>query len=303
MNIPDFQTIMLPLLQHISDQKEHSLRDVIEALAAHFQLTDEERKVRLPSGQQAVFDNRVGWARTYLRKAGLLESTRRGFIRITDRGIKVLKEQPSFINVAFLKQFPEFVEFHSSRNNTDAATEKEEAGSLESRTPAEILEYSYETIRKELASEILSRLKSGSPEFFEKVVVELLVRMGYGGSRADAGQAVGKSGDGGIDGIIKEDKLGLDVIYIQAKRWDGVVGRPEIQKFVGALQGKKSKKGVFITTSTFSKEARDFVNLIDNKVVLIDGEQLAQLMIDFNLGVSTVAVYEIKKIDSDFFVE
>jgi restriction system protein len=303
MSIPDFQTIMLPLLQFISDRQEHSLRESIEFLAVHFKLTEEERKERLPSGQQAVFDNRVGWARTYLMKAGLLEAPRRGYFKITDRGLKVLEKKPQFINVPFLKQFPEFLEFHSSKQSSDTTIGTDVTVSSDSRTPAEVLEYSYETIRKELASEILSRLKTGSPQFFEKVVVELLVKMGYGGSRTDAGQAVGKSGDGGIDGIIKEDRLGLDVIYIQAKRWDGAVGRPEIQKFVGALQGQKAKKGVFITTSTFTKEARDYVTVIDNKVVLIDGEQLAQLMIDYNLGVFTAAVYEVKKIDSDYFSE
>ena len=294
---------MLPLLQFNSDQQEHSVREAIEALAVHFQLTEDERKELLPSGQEAVFDNRVRWARTYLVKAGLLEATRRGYIKITNRGLNVLDQKPQFINVSYLKQFPEFFEFHSSKSSANTTMVTDAAASSDFRTPAEILEYSYETIRKELASEILSKLKNGSPEFFEKVVVELLVKMGYGGSRSDAGQAVGKSGDGGIDGIIKEDRLGLDVIYIQAKRWDGVVGRPEIQKFVGALQGQKARKGVFITTSTFSKEAREYVTLIDNKVVLIDGEQLAQLMIDYNLGVSTVAVYEVKKIDTDFFAD
>ncbi|WP_345890012.1 restriction endonuclease [Paenibacillus dendritiformis] len=173
----------------------------------------------------------------------------------------------------------------------------------EQRTPGENLEYSYLVLRKELAFELLQRLKAGSPQFFEKAVVELLVKMGYGGSISDAGKAVGKSGDGGIDGIIKEDRLGLDMIYIQAKRWEGVVGRPEIQKFVGALQGQKARKGVFITTSSFTKEALEYVTFIDNKVVLIDGEQLTQLMIDYNLGVSTVAVYEEKRIDLDFFSE
>ncbi|MEZ4525936.1 MAG: restriction endonuclease [Desulfobacterales bacterium] len=171
------------------------------------------------------------------------------------------------------------------------------------QTPEEQLEDAYENIRESLATEILEQLKSVAPDFFERIIVEVIVKMGYGGTRRDAGQAVGKSGDGGIDGIIKEDRLGLDIIYLQAKRWQGTVGRPEIQKFAGALQGQRAKKGIFITTSDFSKEARDYAAMIENKIVLIDGKQLAQYMIDFNVGVTTVSTYEIKKLDSDYFTD
>jgi restriction system protein len=250
MTIPDFQTIMLPLLQYASDGKEHSLREAITYLADVFNLSDEERKELLSSGQQAVFDNRVGWARTYLKKAGLFISPKRGFFQITDRGRDILIQNPSEINLKFLNQFPEFIEFKTTKKDNDKS--EPEIIEISETTPQESIEFGYQKIRKELELELLNRVKSCSPDFFERLVVDLLVKMGYGGSRRDAGRAIGKSGDGGIDGIIKEDKLGLDIVYIQAKRWDNtVVGRPEIQKFVGALHGQRARKGVFITTSRF----------------------------------------------------
>ena len=302
MGIPDYQKIMLPLLVYVSDGQEHSLRETIEALADNFNLSEEERKELLPSGQQAIFDNRVGWTKTYLKKAGLLESPKRGFIKITERGIKVLNEKPSGINTQFLEQFPEYIEFRTTRINVPNGNIIIEPDV--DNTPQESIERGYQQIRKEVETEILNRVKSCSPSFFERLVVDLLIKMGYGGSRRDAGKAIGKSSDGGIDGIIKEDKLGLDIVYIQAKRWDNtVVGRPEIQKFVGALHGQRARKGVFITTSRFSLEAKDYVAMIDSKIVLIDGLELAQLMIDNNVGVSTVSIYEIKKIDSDYFTD
>jgi restriction system protein len=300
MTIPDFQAIMLPLLQYASDGKEHSLREAITYLADVFNLSDEERKELLSSGQQAVFDNRVGWARTYLKKAGLFISPKRGFFQITDRDRDILIQNPSEINLKFLNQFPEFIEFKTTKKDNDKS--EPEIIEISETTPQESIEFGYQKIRKEL--ELLNRVKSCSPDFFERLVVDLLVKMGYGGSRRDAGRAIGKSGDGGIDGIIKEDKLGLDIVYIQAKRWDNtVVGRPEIQKFVGALHGQRARKGVFITTSRFSQEAREYVSIIDSKIVLIDGQELAQLMIDNHVGVSTVSIYEIKKIDSDYFTD
>jgi restriction system protein len=302
MAIPDYQTIMLPLLKQISDLKEHRHRDTINALALNFKLTEDDLSIKLPSGRQAIFDNRVGWARTYLMKAGLLEYTRRGYCKITSQGLDVIRENPDIISVSYLRRFPGFQDFHSSKPSEEQKLH-EQPSINDERTPGENLEYSYLILRRELAYELLQRLKASNPQFFEKVVVELLVKMGYGGSMADAGEAVGKSGDGGIDGIIKEDRLGLDVIYIQAKRWEGIVGRQEIQKFVGALQMHKARKGVFITTSGFTKEAKEYVTLVDNKVVLIDGDQLTQFMIDYNLGVSIIAVYEEKKIDQDFFSE
>jgi restriction system protein len=301
MAIPDYQSIMLPLLKFAGDGEEHSLREAIEDLADEFSLTDEERKELLPSGRQATFDNRVGWARTYMKKAGLLESTKRGYFQITERGLDVLKQNPPEINNAFLRQFPEFVEFQTPKQRK--VEEDTEQDISETRTPEEEIESAYQGVRQELATELLQTIKSCSPTFFERLVVDVLVKMGYGGTRKDAGQAVGRSGDGGIDGIIKEDRLGLDIVYIQAKRWDGPVGRPEIQKFAGALQGQRARKGIFITTSAFTQSAQDYVSRIDSKIVLIDGDTLAQLMIDYNIGVTTVTSYELKRMDSDYFEE
>jgi len=303
MAIPDYESIILPLLKYIADGKEHSKREATDGLAKIFLLSDAERKELLPSGQQAVFDNRVGWARTYLKKAGLLESTKWGYFKITQRGLNVLQKQPPKIDVEFLKQFSEFVEFKKITKKKKMEV-KGQAEFTTIQTPEELLETGYNMIRQELIQELLNKTKGCSPDFFERLVIELLINMGYGGSRQDAGKAIGKSGDGGIDGIINEDRLGLDNIYIQAKRWgEGVVGSPEIQKFVGALAGKKAKKGIFITTSTFSKNAIDYAASLENKVVLIGGEQLANLMIDFNVGVSKYGLYEIKKIDTDYFSE
>ena len=303
MAIPDYQTIMLPLLKFLADGGEHSLREAIDSLADGFSLTETERSEMLPSGQQAIFTNRVGWARTYLKKAGLLESTRRAFFRITDRGKKALAGAPNRIDVNFLEQFDEFVQFRSIRREKSHSDESIANGADTDQTPEESLESAYQKLREGLASEILQITKSCSPAFFEQLVVDLLVKMGYGGSRREAGQALGKSGDGGIDGIIKEDKLGLDIIYIQAKRWDGSVGRPEVQKFAGALQGQRAKKGIFITTSAFTKDATDYASFIDSKLILIDGVRLVEFMIDHGVGVTTQAPYEIKRIDSDYFTE
>jgi len=302
MSIPDYQTLMLPTLRFFSDGQEHSARELVDALAKEFQVSAEERREMLPSGRQPVLDNRAGWARTYMKKAGLLEQTRRGVHRITKRGQDVLKKKPSRVDVDFLMQFPEFQAFRSLRHASEDLESKPEPAE-QSLTLEETLETAHQQIRERLASELLDILKACSPGFFERVVVEVLVAMGYGGSLQDAGRAVGKSGDGGIDGIIKEDRLGLDVIYLQAKRWENVVGRPEIQKFVGALTGNRAKKGVFITTSGFSKDALDYVSRIDMKIVLIDGETLAQMMIEHDVGVSTVARYVLKRIDSDYFSE
>lgn len=301
MAIPDYQSIMLPLLKFAADGPEHSLREAIEGLAEKFGLADTERKELLPSGQQPTFDNRVAWARTYMSKAGLLEATRRGYFRITQRGKDVLVKSPSKINVKFLEQFPEFIEFRSKRRERDETTESIETENLQ--TPGELLETAYQKLREDLSAELLKIVKECSAAFFERLVIDLLVRMGYGGTRKEAGKAIGRSGDEGIDGIINEDRLGLDVVYIQAKRWQGPVGRPEIQKFAGALQGHRARKGIFITTSSFTKDAEDYVDKIDSKIVLIDGEQLAQLMIDHNVGVAPVGSYETKRIDSDYFIE
>ncbi len=301
MAIPDYQSIMLPFLKFIGDKEEHSFRETVDGLAKDYQLTEEEQKELLPSGQQEIFSNRVGWARTYLKKAGLVDSTRRSYFKITDKGLAVLKQNPQKIDVHFLAQFQEFKDFRALRHKKEDE-EKEEQELIET-TPEEALETAYQRLRDDLAIELLQQIKSSSPSQFEKLVVELLVKMGYGGSRHDAGKAIGKSGDEGIDGIIKEDRLGLDIIYIQAKRWESTVGRPEVQKFAGALQGQRARKGIMITTSTFSHDAHEYSSRIDSKIVLIDGQRLAQLMIDNNLGVSPLATYEIKRIDSDYFTE
>ena len=301
MAIPDYQSIMLPFLKFIEDKEEHSFRDTVDGLAKEYQLTDEEQKELLPSGQQEIFSNRVGWARTYLKKSGLVDSTRRGYFKITDKGVAVLNKKPEKINVQFLDQFQEFKDFRALRHKKE--DDEIETDEIVKSTPEEALETAYQRLRDDLAIELLQQIKTSSPSQFEKLVVELLVKMGYGGSRQDAGKAIGKSGDEGIDGIIKEDRLGLDIIYIQAKRWDATVGRPEVQKFAGALQGQRARKGIMITTSSFSQDAHDYVSRIDSKIVLIDGKRLAQFMIDNNLGVSPLATYDIKRIDSDYFTE
>jgi restriction system protein len=302
MAIPDYQTIMLPLLKFAADDEEHKFRDTVVGLADGFDLTEEERNELLPSRTGRLFDNRVGWARLYLVKAGLLKATRHGYFQITKLGQDALSQNPEKIDKDFLMQFPEFVKAWEEHKGKRKAKTPVDVTSDET-TPEESLEAAYQELQDGLAADILQNVKQCSPAFFERLVVELLLNMGYGGSRREAGKAIGKTSDGGIDGIIKEDKLGLDIIYIQAKRWENTVGRPEIQKFAGALQGQKAKKGIFITTSNFSRDASDYVNNIDTKIVLIDGERLAVLMIDHNVGVSPIASYEIKKIDTDYFIE
>lgn len=300
MAIPDYQSIMLPLLKLASDKKEHSVREAIEYLASFFKVSEAELQELLSSGQQTIFDNRVGWARTYLKKAGLLDSPKRGVFIITDKGLSALKSNPQKITVAFLRQYPGFLEFQTVKKESKEAEDGEVSVQ---QTPEESLEYGYQKLRQALAQDLLDKIKSCSAMFFEKLVVELLVKMGYGGSRRDAGQAIGKSGDEGIDGIIKEDKLGLDVIYIQAKKWEGAVGRPEIMKFVGALQGQHARKGIFITTSYFTEDAMQYAKKVDSKIILIDGNELSKLMIDYDIGVARMASYDIKRIDSDYFSE
>ena len=300
---------MLPVLRLAMDGQEHRFRDVVEELAKEFQLTDEERNTLLPSGTAPLFDNRVGWARTYLKQAGAIESRKRGYFSITERGKKLLAEKPLQINNATLKQYPEFVAFMLRKSEqapvgaSPASTPRIQSAEPESSdsTPEELLAQAYQRLRSNLEKELLDQVKLSTPAFFERLVIDLLVAMGYGGSRQDAGRAIGRTGDGGIDGIIKEDKLGLDLIFVQAKRWEGTVGRPEIQKFAGALQGQRANKGVFITTSNFTREAEEFANVIASKIILVSGEQLARLMVDHNVGVSPISRYELKKIDSDYF--
>lgn len=295
---------MLPLLKFLSDGQERQLKEAVQALALEFKLTQAELSELLPSGSQPIFLNRVGWAKSYLKKAGLIEYPRRSYCKITPLGTEALEKSPSRITIKFLEQFPGFQEFRTKHSDEvgeitgNAATEAPANG-----TPRESLESAYQQLRAELASDIAQALKSSDPAKFERIVVELLVRMGYGGNLIDAGRAIGRSGDEGIDGVIKEDHLGLDNIYVQAKKWEGTVGRPEIQKFAGALQGQRARKGVFITTSEFSREARSYVQNIEVRIVLIDGKTLCDLMMDFNVGVSPVENFELKRIDLDFFSE
>jgi len=298
MAVPDYQSVMLPLLKILGDGNIHGLREVIDTLGDELNLTDEEKRELLPGGKQAKLNNRVSWARTYMKKAGLLESTGRGKFRITELGIAVLREDPLKIDVKFLERFPAFQEFRGGSHREDDRQHDAEPA----QTPEEILEASYQDLRQELAQELLERIMNCSPEFFESLVVDLLVAMGYGGSRRDAGEAVGRTGDEGIDGIIKEDKLGLDVVYIQAKRWQNAIGSPTVREFAGSLMGQNARKGVLITTSKFSRGARDYVcSVPQTKIVLIDGKDLAQLMIDHDIGVSDVATYKVKKVDLDYF--
>lgn len=301
--IPDYQTLMLPVLKSVADGKEHKFREIADSIAKNFGLTEEELGCLLPSGNQSIFDNRVGWAKTYLKKACLIEYKGKGVLKITERGKQALKDSPQKIDNKFLKQYDEFNEF---QNKVNPKEEKQETETdYKNQTPEELIETAFHDFQKSLAEELLDKIRNVSPSFFEKLVVALLVKMGYGGSIKDAGQAIGRTGDEGIDGIIKEDKLGLDVIYIQAKRWkeNNVIGRPEIQKFVGALAGQGAKKGVFITASSFTKEALDYKPMNDTKVILIDGMKLANLMIEYNLGVAQLHCYELKKLDNDYFDE
>ena len=264
-------------------------------------LSEEDLKERLPSGLQTKFDNRIAWAKSYFVQAKVLMSPRRGYFLITDRGRELLKRGHEKIDIRVLNQYPEFIEFHKAK--PDKTGEEGVGEEIQSETPEELLQKAYQSIRSDLAGEMITRIKNNSPQFFETLVIDLMIALGYGGSRADAGRSIGQTGDEGIDGIIKEDRLGLDVIYLQAKRWDGTVGRPEVQKFVGALHGKRAKKGVFITTGKFSEDAIKYVENIDPKVILIDGRTLAELMIDYNLGTTTATTFEIKRIDSDYFGE
>jgi restriction system protein len=300
MPIPDYESLMLPLLRLSADRSVHKFSDAVDVLADEHGLSAKERSELLPSGVQPVFRNRVGWAKSYLKQAGLLTFPKRGLFQITDRGLDLLKTTPKRVNNAVLEQYPEFNEFKSRRRDKDPAKPLKQVEVVES--PEDQMASAFQRFHIELESEMLSIVKQVNPAYFEQIVVDLLVAMGYGGSKQDAIRAVTKqSGDEGIDGVIKEDRLGLDVIYVQAKRWEGTVGRPEIQKFAGALQGKRANKGVFITTSNFSKEAVSFSESIGSKIILIDGDKLAQLMIEFNVGASTTGRYLIKQIDSDYF--
>jgi restriction system protein len=304
MPIPDFQSVMLPLITVLGDGQERNMRQVTDLLAESYHLTEKEREELLPSGQQSIFSNRVAWAKSHLKAAGLLENPIRGRVRISDLGRKVLADKPPLINVRFLKQYPAYCEFiGKSAQTNDEAVSGEIPSVEERRTPLELIDAAHKSLRQATTEDLLSKLKTCSPAFFESVVVRLLMAMGYGGV-AGQGTVTGKSGDGGIDGVIKQDKLGLDVVALQAKRWDGPVGRPVIQGFVGSMDYIRARRGVILTTSTFTKDAVDFVERIEGKkVVLINGDQLADFMIDHGLGVTTTKTYEIKEVSNDFFDE
>jgi restriction system protein len=282
------------------------MKELTLLIADGFGLTDEERTRMLPSGQQAYINNRVGWAKSYLKKAGLLENPSRGKVRITNEGRVVLAEAPASINCEYLMKYPAFVEFWKQKRKPAAAEadiEESHVAPEPDLTPDEAIETAYDNIRDALADDLLEQVMNCNPAFFERLVLDLLIAMGYGGALPESGTHLGKSHDGGIDGIINEDKLGLDMICLQAKRWKDCVGRPVVQAFAGSMEAHRAKKGVLITTSSFSRDAHDFVDRIERKIVLIDGQQLAQLMIDYNVGVATSRTYTIKKIDSDYFMD
>lgn len=301
MSIPDFQSVMRPLLEAIDGMNEQSLKSVKAKLVAHFKLSDDDLREKIPSGRAFLFDNRLGWANTYLKKAGFITSQRRAYLQITDEGHKFLISHKGEIKIRHLKSVEKFKEFHETKGADvpESATDVEE----DARSPEELIFAAHEIINRGLRSDILRVVKSCSPAFFEKLVIDLMLEMGYGGSRKEAGAAIGKSGDGGIDGIINEDKLGLDTIYLQAKRWENTVPIKEIRDFAGSLMSHNARKGVFITTSDFPKSADEFVGKIDRKIILIDGQRLAALMIENNVGVNPREKFELKEIDSDYFEE
>lgn len=306
MSVPNFQSFMKPLLQVLADGHVVRLKDIDSNVYQQLDLTPEQLKLRIPSGNQTYAYHRLGWAKTYLVQAGLIEQPKRAFCKITDLGTTALTSGHE-INNQYLDQFQAFQAFKVRNNKGDAkATSTQELTSSNNneQTPQETLETAFETINSALTADILDSVLKASPEFFENLVVDLMVAMGYGGSRKDAGQATQYTQDGGIDGIIKEDKLGLEMIYLQAKRYTNkTVGRPDLQAFAGALDMHRAKKGVFITTSRFSKEAQEFAGMIEKRIVLVDGERLTELMLEHNLGVTTKQVFEIKTLDTDYFSE
>jgi len=298
------ETIMHPLLELHADGQEHTVASLRGQLAEYFELSPEERAERLTSGRQTRFANRVGWASTYLVKTGLLERPRRGVTRIRPRGSEILEREPERIDLQVLSQFPELHAFRAGQALDDTPpVEPEEAAETPSATPDEVMETAYEQLRSALAEELLDRVKDQTPTFFEHLVLDVLHSMGYGGRRRAGTERLGRTGDEGLDGVIREDKLGLDVIYVQAKRWQNPVGRPVIQGFVGALQGARASKGVLITTSTFTNDAQSYAANVSPRVILVDGRELAELMLDHDVGVSSSTRYEIKRIDEDYFVE
>jgi len=313
MACPDFQSLTLPILQVAANGEELSLQVLRSEVAKRLSLSEADVSEKIPSGKQSRYNNRANWACIYMAEAGLLEWVRRGTYRITPRGREALVKSPVRIDVAFLSQYPEFLAWRNKSNDANAEVEGLGPVSavtsdvvIEGATPEEQLEAAFNSLRRSVEGELITKILAASPSFFENLVVKLLVGMGYGGSEADAGKALGRSGDDGIDGIIKEDKLGLDAIYIQAKRWDPAkhkVSRPDVQSFAGSLEGVRARKGVFITTTAFSSEAHEYVRRIEKKIILIDGPQLARLLFDYDVGVRTKETYAVKEVDEEYFID
>jgi restriction system protein len=310
MAVPDFQAFMLPLLSELADGQEHDLKDLYVTLALKLNLSEQDKDELLPSGKQRKYHSRIGWARTYLKKAGLLYTVKRARFIITEDGKNLLASQPQAINKTMLEQYPSYMEFLQLSKSSDKDSSLSSSPSLlvdeeNELSPTEQMSVSFKTIQSELVDELLDVIRVGSPKFFETLVVDLMLAMGYGGWSKESGKATQYSSDGGIDGVINEDPLGLDIIYLQAKRYkeSNTVGRPDIQAFSGALDMQRARKGVFITTSRFSNDALDYVQRIEKKIVLIDGQQLAEMMIKYNLGVSVKSTYQVKNIDTDYFNE
>ena len=298
MAIPDYQTLMLPLLKLLSDEQEYKTRELIDKLSNDYNLSEEEKRELLPSGRQRIIDNRIGWARTYLLKAGLLSAPKRGYIKITSKGLEVLKQNLEKINIKYLENFPEFIKFRTIKKETTKDNLEDEE--LEDITPDELIEKGYNSINANLTQELLDKLRETDPYFFEQIIADLLSSMGYGTSKVTK-----KSGDGGVDGVINQDKLGLDKIYFQAKRFseNNAVSARDVRDFVGTLDLHGVTKGVFITTSKFPSNTEDILKKTPKNIILIDGPTLAKLMIEHNIGISVEKTYHIKKIDSDYFPE
>lgn len=310
MAVPDFQSLMLPVLKELADGKEHELKSLYISVGERVGLTEEQKEELLPSGRQRVYHNRIGWANFYLSKAGLVDKVRRAVFTISSEGKSLLATNPAAISKSTLEEYPAYIEYiQSIRPNAREITQTNQLTNLaieESElSPTEQMSVSFETIQSELVDELLDVIRMGSPKFFETLVVDLMLAMGYGGWSKDSGKATQYNADGGIDGVINEDPLGLETIYLQAKRYSegNTVGRPDIQAFSGALDMQRARKGVFITTSKFSSDALDYVQRIEKKIVLIDGQQLAEMMIKYNLGVSVKDTYQVKNIDTDYFNE
>lgn len=303
MPVPDFQTLMRPLLDEYATGGERRIADVRAVLAERLGLTEEELAERLPSGLARTFDNRVGWAATYLYRVGLLARPRRSVYVVTERGWNVLAANPERVDLGVLSQFPEFAQFRKASGARRTSRTAAETTNVvtETATPEERIDAAYQELRQALIAEVRDRISAVSPTAFEDLVLDVLHAMGYGDGTEHSRLRTGASGDAGIDGVIREDRLGLDVVYVQAKRWESTVGRPVVQGFVGALQGARASKGIIFTASAFSGEAHEYAASVSPRVVLVDGEHLAALMIDHNVGVSDRETYAVKRVDNDYF--